>query len=197
MQTLKSLVDNANVKVLPLLSYLSLVLLTLLGTSGLTGCANMQRWKEHQKEHNNPQPTKYEAPYAQIRETTDVRPDTQRSVADLPESSQTKPQVIEPETFVPGKSPALYAIKLKDKPGFVLSPYAPDRGLVDVRGFPEGGDVRDPYTGKIMKVPFGDDSGPNPNMSGGPRGGLDQIDLMGPSNDMPIPLPDNPPMLRP
>ena len=39
------------------------------------------------------------------------------------------------------------------KPGLVKSPYAPDQGIVDTRGFSRGQEVKDPYTGKIFLVP--------------------------------------------
>ena len=46
-----------------------------------------------------------------------------------------------------------YAIPVPNKPGFVTSPYAPKQGFVDVRGFPSGTEVIDPYTGKVFLTP--------------------------------------------
>ena len=46
-----------------------------------------------------------------------------------------------------------YAQPVAGKPGFVTSPYAPYSGYVDVRGFPPGTEVKDPYTQKIFLVP--------------------------------------------
>ncbi len=46
-----------------------------------------------------------------------------------------------------------YAQPVPGKPGFVTSPYAPGDGYVDVRGFPPGTEVKDPYTQKVFLVP--------------------------------------------
>lgn len=46
-----------------------------------------------------------------------------------------------------------YGIQVEGKPGYVRSPYAPDDGYIDVRGFPKNTEVKDPYTGRIFLVP--------------------------------------------
>jgi hypothetical protein len=51
------------------------------------------------------------------------------------------------------KTDLLYGTPVPGKPGFVTSPFAPDKGYVDVTGFPPGTQVEDPYTGKIFLTP--------------------------------------------
>jgi hypothetical protein len=46
-----------------------------------------------------------------------------------------------------------FGIPVPNKEGIVKSPYAPNRGFVDVRGFPSGTEVKDPYTGKVFLTP--------------------------------------------
>jgi hypothetical protein len=65
---------------------------------------------------------------------------------------ETKPQPAVPEQKVAqGEIP--YAKPVPGKPGFVFSPYDQYKGYIDVRGFPPGTEVKDPYSGKSFLVP--------------------------------------------
>lgn len=46
-----------------------------------------------------------------------------------------------------------YGKNVPGKPGFVTSPFSPYSGYIDVRGFPPGTEVKDPYSGKTFLVP--------------------------------------------
>jgi hypothetical protein len=46
-----------------------------------------------------------------------------------------------------------YGTPVPGKPGLVTSPFAPDRGYVDVTGFAPGTEIQDPFTGKIFLTP--------------------------------------------
>jgi hypothetical protein len=46
-----------------------------------------------------------------------------------------------------------YGIPVPGKQGLVTSPFSPDSGYIDVRSFPPGTAVRDPYTGKTFLTP--------------------------------------------
>ncbi|MEP6699157.1 MAG: hypothetical protein ABJB09_05435 [Verrucomicrobiota bacterium] len=67
------------------------------------------------------------------------------------------PPMVRPAASAPpaksGKRDVPYGIPVPGKHGFVTSPFAPNEGYVDVRGFPVGAEVTDPYTGKIFLTP--------------------------------------------
>ena len=46
-----------------------------------------------------------------------------------------------------------YGIPVPGHKGMVTSPYSPEGNYVDVSVFPSGSAVKDPYTGKIFRVP--------------------------------------------
>jgi hypothetical protein len=53
-----------------------------------------------------------------------------------------------------GKSDLPYGIPVPGKQGLVTSPFSPDSGYIDVRSFPPGTEVKDPYTGKSFLTPW-------------------------------------------
>jgi hypothetical protein len=52
-----------------------------------------------------------------------------------------------------GKNDLPYGIPVPGKQGLVTSPFSPDSGYIDVRSFPPGTEVSDPYTGKSFLTP--------------------------------------------
>ena len=134
----------------------TLATIAIASAVSVTGCKTWeeQRWQAHEKELGRPFPPKYEAPFQQTREENPQQKELPK-VTQLPPSSEGRPEVVPPTPYK-GSEPVLFGIAVKDKnipKGYVLSPYAPDRGLVDVTGFPAGSVVLDPYTDKMMKVP--------------------------------------------
>lgn len=72
-----------------------------------------------------------------------------------PSATTTSPPV-RPASVPPiknSKRDIPYGIPVPGKPGFVTSPFAPKAGYVDVRGFPSGTEVKDPYSGKVFLTP--------------------------------------------
>lgn len=57
----------------------------------------------------------------------------------------------DPATSQPSDLP--FGVPVANKPGFVISPFSPNGGYVDVRGMPSGIEVKDPYTGKVFRTP--------------------------------------------
>ncbi len=78
---------------------------------------------------------------------------------DLKEPEPTEspePVTTRTASSVPAQRPRTdlpYGVSVPNKPGFVISPYSPNAGYVDIRGFPSGTEVKDPYTGKVFITP--------------------------------------------
>jgi len=75
-----------------------------------------------------------------------------------PEASASPSPIPEVSTPAPSPTPAVtgtipYGVPVPGKPGFVTSPYSPGSGYIDVRGFPPNSEAKDPYSGKIFRVP--------------------------------------------
>ena len=68
---------------------------------------------------------------------------------DVAVEPQTAPAPVAPTT---AKGDYPYGVPVPGKPGFVRSPFSPDK-MTDVRGYAPGTEVKDPYTGKIFLVP--------------------------------------------
>jgi outer membrane biosynthesis protein TonB len=68
------------------------------------------------------------------------------------ETPSTAPRTSENSLPSP-KSELPYAKPVPGKPGYVFSPYDPNGGYVDVKGYSPGQKVKDPYSGKIFLVP--------------------------------------------
>ncbi len=78
--------------------------------------------------------------------------------APAPEAAAPAPERI----AAPAPAPVKPAVAREDLPfgqpvvgkkGFVYSPYAPDKGQVDVQDIPSGTKVKCPYTNKVFRVP--------------------------------------------
>jgi hypothetical protein len=89
--------------------------------------------------------------------TTVKRNDLRPPELKEPEPTESpEPVTTRTASSVPARRPRKdlpYGVSVPTKPGFVISPYSPNAGYVDIRGFPSGTEVKDPYTGKVFITP--------------------------------------------
>jgi hypothetical protein len=104
-----------------------------------------------------PKKTAFHAPEGDTQIATNPAPSEPQSdkppAGDKPpaEPKPTGPAVQDTGPVKVGEIP--YAKPVPGKPGFVFSPYDQYKGYIDVRGFPPGTEVKDPYSGKSFLVP--------------------------------------------
>jgi hypothetical protein len=93
-----------------------------------------------------PQPESHPSPAAspRIAETSNTRHESHTAA---PKSSPTPRMGTSQQSDVP------YAKPVPGKPGYVFSPFDKNGGYVDVTGLSPGSKAKDPYSGKIFRVP--------------------------------------------
>ena len=77
-------------------------------------------------------------------------------VASKPAKEEKSPATVLPALAVPAekaRDDMPYGIPVPGQKGLVTSPYLPEGNYVDVSVFASGSAVKDPYTGKIFRVP--------------------------------------------
>ncbi len=133
------------------------VALVLAGLFSLPACVETGR-----DSHGRSRPNRFGANGTQG--VGQQMPADQQPVTDVPPvEAQQKPEVTppppphsdapKPSGVAAPKKDYPYGTPVPGKSGFVTSPHAPYSGYVDVRGFPPGTEVKDPYTGKVFLVP--------------------------------------------
>ena len=146
----------------PALIYLSAATLLLF-----TSCESDQPSKPHHRHPYgyNPDtqtqvvPDNTGTPAGTLTPDTTGSPDSGEIAPPPPPPPPTAPDNGAPATTGTSGAPGVarsdypYGQPVPGKPGFVTSPYAQGTGYVDVRGFPPGTEVKDPYTGKVFLVP--------------------------------------------
>jgi hypothetical protein len=127
------------------------VSVALLSVFGLAACVD-----EPPQQPRRPAATRYPAPtptqeYPPAPQPFDTAP-PQEVVTTPPQDPIVSAPVTTPPAPTTAKGDYPYGVPVPGKPGFVRSPYSPDK-MTDVRGYAPGTEVKDPYTQKIFLVP--------------------------------------------
>lgn len=95
----------------------------------------------HKQQTSDAQTTSANDASAQTTKGSTNKPPNEKNTRSTSKASTRKGDDLPYGTPVPGKQ------------GFVTSPFSPNSGYIDVRGFSPGTPVKDPYTGKVFLTP--------------------------------------------
>ena len=95
----------------------------------------------HKQQTSEAQTSPTETSKTQTTSAGNSKPPNDRNTRSTTRASAKKGEDLPYGTPVPGKQ------------GFVTSPFSPNSGYIDVRGFAPGTPVKDPYTGKVFLTP--------------------------------------------
>lgn len=126
---------------------LLIVVVAVLGTGMMISGCSLSLFNKEKKEAPAPVGTPTPTPKPKPKAT-----EVSMNVESSPEPGTWNEMPAASPTPAPVERNYRYGSK-SDRDGFVRSPDAPDRGLIDVRGYPPGTEVRDPYTGNVFLVP--------------------------------------------
>ena len=127
-------------------------LLALLALLLITGCADTETPAPKKRTSGVTNDSQFTADGSTNAPTDGLVTDTNAAVANAI-SSPANPFATPTPVPVAAPRDLPYGTPVPGKPGFVTSPHSPTAGYVDVRGFPPGSEVKDPYSGKIFLVP--------------------------------------------
>ena len=131
----------------------------ILGAALFSSCTDYESDRERQRSarfgYGSTRSTTTEYQRTQVGPGPAATETTETTTTDVGTSAPPSTTVETQTTVGPGpaKRDYQYGTPVPGKPGFVTSPHAPYSGYVDVRGFPPGTEVKDPYTSKIFLVP--------------------------------------------
>lgn len=111
----------------------------------------------------NPQPTQKATPKPTPKKSSDDASKPKSSPKPTPKSKPTPESTenasdpiddpVSEATPKPAEGPAPFAEPVPGKKGYVTSPFSPGAGFIDVTGLEPGSEAKDPYSGKVFRVP--------------------------------------------
>lgn len=125
--------------------------LTLLTILLIAGCADTETPAPKKKTAGVP--TSTDSQFTSDPSQTNALTDTSMADTNAVVTSPSNPFATPTPVPVAAPRDLPYGTPVPGKTGFVTSPHSPTAGYVDVRGFPPGSEVKDPYSGKIFLVP--------------------------------------------